>query len=151
MQLELVRFISQADATIGALYTLGPRRFLCFVLEDEHRDVKVPGETRIPSGRYEIKLRKVGGFHIRYAARFGHMHKGMLHLQDVPNFEHILIHTGATEGHTAGCLLVGDTAMPRVGAGVIGGSEVAYRRVYPPIAAELLAGAEVWLTVTDFA
>lgn len=151
MNLELVRLISQADSTVSGLYQLGPRRFLCFVLEDEFREVKVPKETRIPQGRYRITLRRTGGFHIRYAARFAHMHKGMLHLEDVPNFELILVHTGANEGHTAGCLLVGDTAMPRVGRGEIGGSEVAYRRIYPPIAGAILAGQEVWLTVTDFA
>ena len=27
-------------------------------------------------------------------------HKGMLHVQDVPGFEYILIHTGNTDEHT---------------------------------------------------
>ena len=37
------------------------------------------------------------------------MHKGMLWVRDVPGFEYILIHTGNTDEHTAGCLIVGDS------------------------------------------
>ena len=32
----------------------------------------------------------------------------MTEVWEVPGFIHILIHTGNTEDHTAGCLLVGD-------------------------------------------
>ena len=37
------------------------------------------------------------------------MHKGMLWVRDVPGFEYILIHTGNTDEHTSGCLIVGDS------------------------------------------
>ena len=43
----------------------GKRTFLAYTLEDEQRDVKVYGETRIPAGTYKLKLRTVGGFHTR--------------------------------------------------------------------------------------
>ena len=79
-------------------------------LEDEYRDGKVMGETCIPEGTYDVKPRTEGGFHNRYTAKYGDFHKGMLHVQDVPNFEFILIHTGNTDEHTAGRLLLGETS-----------------------------------------
>ena len=42
-------------------------------------------------------------------SKYGDMHKGMLWVRDIPGFEYILIHTGNTDEHTSGCLLVGDT------------------------------------------
>jgi hypothetical protein len=151
MDLELIRFISQDKLTIGALYSThqGAHDYLCFTLEDQWRPpgVKVAGETRIPAGRYAVELRTIGGYHQRYGARFPAMHKGMLHVRNVPGFEYILIHCGNTADDSAGCILVGDTAMPRVGQ--IGGSEVAYRRIYPPIVSSLLKGDDVWLKVVD--
>ena len=109
MKLEVLRYKSADDFTLGALFELkedGSREFMCYTLEDEHRDEKVMSETRIPAGEYEIKLRTVGGFNDKYSRRFKDIHKGMLWLQDVPNFKWVLIHCGNTDEHTAGCLLV---------------------------------------------
>ena len=126
------------------------RRFLCFTLEDEGRTRKVKGETRVPAGTYELKLRTVGGFHEKYKAQFGAMHQGMLWLQNVPNFEFVLIHMGNTDADTAGCLLVGNTATQNAtGRGVVGESRAAYRRIYPPIAAALAAGQKVHIEIID--
>ena len=94
MELEVLRFSSQKDSTNGLLFdvTGGKRRFLCYTLEDEHREDKVAGETRIPSGTYRVTLRTTGGFHGRYLKKYGEMHKGMLWVRDVPGFELSLIH-----------------------------------------------------------
>ena len=68
----------------------------------------------------------------------------MLHVTDVPNFEYILIHTGNTDEHTAGCLLLGDTSQQNVSKeGFIGASTEAYKRVYPRIADAILSGDKV--------
>ena len=156
MELEVLRFSSQKDSTNGLLFdvTTGwDRRFLAYTLEDEYRDTKVMSETRIPEGKYKIKLRTVGGFHGRYASKYGSMHKGMLHVQDVPGFEYILIHTGNTDEHTAGCLLVGDTQVQNITKskdGFIGSSVDAYKRIYPPIAEALERGDTVEITYIDF-
>ena len=61
MKLDVVRTQFGKDATNGMLFING--LFECFTLEDEYRDLKVRGETCIPDGEYEIKLRTVGGFH----------------------------------------------------------------------------------------
>jgi hypothetical protein len=153
MKLEVLRFSSEKDSTNGLLFDVSDgRSFLCYTLEDEHRDEKVMAETRIPAGTYRITLRTTGGFHGRYLKKYGSMHKGMLWVRDVPNFEYILIHTGNTDEHTAGCLIVGDSQQTNFGEsdGFIGSSTQAYKRIYPPIAAALEAGEQVTITYIDF-
>jgi hypothetical protein len=149
MNLEVLRYSSGTEATLGLLFGDNDE-FLCYTLEDEARPVKVTGETRIPAGEYEIKLRTVGGKHAKYATKYPDIHKGMLWLQDVPGFEYILIHAGNTDGDTEGCLLLGDNATQNVtGEGSIGASVNAYRRVYPQIAAHILAGEKVTIRYID--
>lgn len=156
-----LRFSSGAESTLGALFELGirtayappatDRRFLCFLIEDQWQPSKVPGETRIPAGRYRIRLRRFGGFHARYSARFPDMHAGMLELLDVPGFTDILVHCGNGDNDTAGCLIVADHAFQNVTArGRVEASEAAYRRVYPRIAqaAARLEGA--FITFQDY-
>lgn len=150
--LELVRYSFGSDSTLGLLFDIsgGGREFLCYTLEDEARDVKVPGETCIPPGTYEITLRVVGGFHGRYGAAFPGIHEGMLWLRGVENFEYILIHCGNDDDDTAGCILVGDTSQQNVTEqGFIGHSRNAYRRIYPPIAQALKAEERVVITVKE--
>jgi len=137
MKLQVLRFSSESDSTSGLLFDITEGvKFLAYTLEDERRDEKVMKETRIPSGTYEVKLRTEGGHHNKYASRYGSMHKGMLWLQDVPNFKWILIHCGNTDEHTAGCLLVGDSQENNQikENGFIGSSSNAYKRIYPAIA-----------------
>ena len=151
MKLEVLRFSSQKDSTNGILFDVTDgRKFLCYTLEDEHRDVKEYGETRVPAGTYNVTLRTVGGFH--GTKKYGEMHKGMLWVREVPNFEYILIHTGNTDEHTAGCLLLGDSQQTNFGSsnGFVGSSVNAYKRVYPAIAEVLENGGDVTITYTNF-
>jgi len=154
MQLLVLRFSSEADCTNGLLFEVTDigKQFLCYTLEDEHRAIKVKGETRIPEGIYNIELRKEGGFHNRYSKKYPDIHIGMLHIVDVPNFEYILIHTGNTDEHTAGCLIVGDsqennTALPD---GFVGKSKNAYKRIYRRIANAIKKGEEVTIKYVDY-
>jgi len=156
MKLEVLRISSQKDSTNGILYKVNTdesREFLAYTLEDEERDEKVMHETRIPSGTYRVTLRTVGGFNAKYAKRFKDIHKGMLWVRDVPNFEYILIHCGNTDEHTSGCLLVGKTQTSNKEAknGFIGKSTQAYFDVYPPIAEALENGEDVSITYIDHA
>ena len=153
MELEVVRISSQKDSTSGILFDIvnGKRSFLCYTLEDEQRDVKVWGETRIPAGKYKLSLRKEGGFHSRYQSKYGDMHKGMIHVNDVPGFEYILWHTGNTDENTAGCLLLGNSQTSNLVQkdGFVGSSVNAYKDVYPYVAAAISQG-DVWVTYTDY-
>ena len=154
MKLEVLRFSSQIDSTSGILFetTNGKRTFLCYTIEDEQRDVKVWGETRIPAGTYKLKLRTEGGFHNRYVSKYGGWHKGMIWVQDVPGFEWILWHTGNTDEHTAGCLILGNTQTNNRIAkdGFIGSSVDAYKFVYPRVAAAIESGLDVEVTYIDY-
>ena len=158
MDLEVIRFSSGTDSTNGILleidkYAPNPhaegfrckRTFLAYTLEDEYRDEKKYGETRIPDGEYELGLRKEGGYHAKYSKRFSDFHVGMLHVLDVPGFDYILIHCGNTDEHTAGCLLVGDSQENNqiTKDGFIGKSTQAYKRIYPKIAEAIKCGEEV--------
>lgn len=153
MRLEVLRFSSAKESTLGLLFNVssGRREFLCYTLEDEHREHKVMHETRIPAGTYDVTLRTEGGFHSRYKRRFPTIHKGMLWVRDVPNFEYILIHCGNDDDDTSGCLLLGDTQTENnKNTGFVGSSSTAYARVYPPIAAALEAGEKVQISYIDF-
>lgn len=55
----------------------------------------------------------------------------MLHIQDVPGFEYILIHCGNTQADTSGCLLVGAGAITDKSNMSISNSRAAYRVFYP--------------------
>ena len=154
MRLQVLRFSSQADCTHGLLFEISEigKRFLCYTLEDEHRVLKVRGETRIPAGIYNIKLRTEGGFHQRYDKKYPGIHRGMLHVVDVPGFEYILIHTGTTDEPTAGCLIVGDSQENNLilRDGFVGKSVNAYKRIYPSIAKAIAEGEEVTIEYIDF-
>ena len=153
MKLKVLRFSSQEDSTSGLLFLEGNKglEFLCYTLEDEARALKVKGETRVPAGIYKVILRTEGGFHNKYKKKYGGFHKGMLHVTNVPNFEYILIHTGNTDEHTAGCLLVGDSQENNIiiKDGFIGKSVNAYKRIYPNISKALEKGEDVSIEYVD--
>ena len=142
----LSRLFRNEHETIGIFSTAG--RVICHSLEDEKRTVKVFGETRIPSGIYRIKLRTTGGHHARYQNKYP-FHKGMLHLQDVPNFKYILIHIG-NDDDTAGCLLTGTgSVVDYENRYHLIHSTFAYQRLYPLMADPLSAGDQVLLDIRD--
>tara|TARA_R100000988_G_C4004406_1_gene171477 strand:+ start:40 stop:663 length:624 start_codon:yes stop_codon:yes gene_type:complete len=154
MKLDVVRTQFGADATNSLLFIDG--EFECYGLEDEIRDVKVYAESAIPLGEYEIKFRTVGGFHTRTKARYDSKygegwHLGMLELQDVPNFEFILVHSGNTDESTAGCYLVGNTQQDLDVSkdGFIGSSRVAYEKMYPKVRDALVAGDKVTIKYSN--
>ena len=151
MKLTVVRTQFGTDATNGIL--LINNEFECFTLEDQVREgSKVMKETAIPLGEYEIKYRNIGGYDSKYRARYGtDWHNGMLELQDVPNFTYILIHTGNTDEHTAGCLLVGETQqdLDKGKDGFVGGSGDAYKKFYPKVRDALNAGEKVTIRYSD--
>ena len=155
MRLELYRYSLEKDSTLGILMLVDDetdkKDFLCFTLEDEKREVKVYGETRIPEGTYQIKYRKEGGYNNKYTKRFPNIHRGMLHITDVPNFEYILIHCGNDTSHTHGCLLVGDVISQNISKEpFLGQSSNCYKRIYPILADILDSQKQLSIKIINF-
>lgn len=149
MKLTLERLSASKEATLGRLYLDG--RPECWTLEDQFQaGPKVAGETRIPDGTFDIKLRKAGGMLPKYQARYGVWHTGMLHLQGVPGFKYIYIHTGNTDDHTEGCILVGAGCVaPPGGDPTVTASRPAYEKLARVLIPALEAGERVTITIEN--
>ena len=102
MELMVNRDVFTEDSSLGQMFVND--EFECYTLEDKYREVegvpistwKVPGETAIPLGRYEVQL--------LLSPRFGYVTP---HVLNVPGFTNIEIHPGNTNLDTEGCILVG--------------------------------------------
>lgn len=148
MNLQLIRYSMSESSTLGMLFIDG--YFSCYTLEDAAREEKIPGETCIPAGMYGITLRKEGGQNHRYSQKFPNMHKGMLHLLNVPNFKYVYIHFGNTKEDTEGCILVGDGANNnQVEEGFVSSSVKAYQGIYKIIVDAIEDGEGVWIEILD--
>lgn len=151
MELKLQRIDNGTESTLGYIsVNEGIMSWLeCFTCEDEPRIKKLAGKTRIPAGRYEIKLRTEGGKHKRYSELFD-WHEGMLWLQDVPGFEWIYIHIGNTHKDTLGCILAGTTPNHDYvnGGGSVSHSTDAYKRLYLKVIDAMRHGP-VFITIND--
>jgi hypothetical protein len=144
MLVRLQRLQAYNNYTLGALYI--DNLLMCFVLEDEPREVKVKGKTRIPAGIYPMKLRNVGSVHNWLNKAFS-FHIGSLHITDVPGFQYILIHPGNSDADTAGCLLPGYQHV--INNNFIGQSTKAYTSIYPIIANRIKDYDDVKIHIID--
>lgn len=130
-QINLARFQYTDKTTIGRLSD-DSGKLICYTLEDTARKKKVPGETAIPSGRYEIRLADYKG-------------RG-LHplLMRVPYFEGIFIHPGNFALDTRGCILVGvDYGKDRLFQSV-----VAFEDLLMPRIKKMLEAGDLWISIT---
>ena len=154
IELKLLRYSGGDESTLGLLHRVSGSAysFRCFTLEDQFNEPKVKGETRVPPGRYEIKLRTEDSpLTKKYRERFPWF-KGHLWLQDVPDFTFVYIHVGNDDDDTDGCILVGDGAQSNVeDEGKVLSSVVAYRRLYEEIHDALEGVERVFITIEDYA
>jgi len=129
--------------------------FVCHSLEDEKRDVKVSGETRIPAGFYELKIWNDGQhpnqWVLDHRAKYGEWFKFPIEVTKVPGFTGVLIHTGIDQSHSEGCILLDDTIGNNTvdpanqGARSLQAVERFYEKVYPI----LESGGKAFLEVRD--
>lgn len=147
----LQRFSDSGKSSLGLLFLGEPGRlsFCSYTLEDEARALKVKGETRIPAGYYELKLRKdESPLTKKYRDRFPWF-TWHIQVMDVPGFEYVYIHIGNTEQDTDACILLGDGANNNtVKDGFISGSVEAYERWYKKVSQHLLDG-QAFIEIRD--
>jgi len=137
MELTLKRTTLTNSSTIGELAIDGV--YECKTLEDVVREVegqpvsewKVPGQTAIPRGRYQVVL--------DWSNRFG---RTMPHLLSVPGFDGVRIHWGNTDEDTEGCILVGRTQSENF----IGESRLAFEALFEKL--EAAAVGSRYITIT---
>lgn len=121
--ISLIRKIFSNNSTIGQL-TMDD--LTLWTLEDTARNIKIDGQTCIPSGVYEIQLQPSS-----------HFNRLMPFLQEVPFYTGIMIHPGNTPLDTNGCILVG---MDHQNVGSISDSRQAFDLLFPKIESALKQG-----------
>jgi len=139
MEITITRRPSLDSATIGRLCVDGG--WSCYTLEDQVRERdsvsvnawKIPGETAIPRGRYQVV--------ISMSEHFGRL---MPLLLNVPGFIGIRIHPGNKPADTEGCILVGLVALDST---TIARSREAFATLYDHILGAINKGEKVWLTI----
>lgn len=148
MLLEIKRINDDGDSTIGLLYADG--KFICFTLEDQYQEEKVMHETRIPAGVYAIGWQKAETkMTLRYRKKYPWFHYH-IHIQNIPDFSGVYIHSGNTDDHTSGCPLVGDTLVNNtVDEGKVYSSAQAFERLYKLLRPFLDKDSEVKIKITD--
>ena len=131
MELTVNRKELTEHSTIGEMLIDG--QFLCYTLEDTVREpsVKIPGETAIPPGRYEVI--------INFSNRFRQL---MPLLLNVPMFEGVRIHKGNWAKDTEGCILLGMSKAEDM----VGRSDEAFKKFFPLLQSALKEG-KVYITV----
>lgn len=117
MNLKLVRKYKKDTYTIGILYVDGV--YFCETCEDKDRglkqtdslakiqSVKVPTETAIPTGAYNVRMDIVSPKYAKVSWFKSLCGGKMPRLMNVPGFEGILIHPGSSALDSSGCILVG--------------------------------------------
>lgn len=156
----LQRYSDNGNSTQGLLFEIldGMLKPVWFshCLEDEHRDKKVMHETRIPAGRYELKIRKEDtpltiahrkSYNKGYAKKWFTYH---IEIVGIDGFKDVYIHAGNRERDTSGCLLLNDTANNHmIEAGDMARSIQAIKRFYDKVYPHLEEGGQAFIDIRD--
>ena len=142
MEIHIERRWKKPAYTIGIMSIDGKR--FCETLEDTDRglkksmstgeiaEIKVKGQTAIPSGRYQVLL--------TYSPKF---RKDMPLIDGVPGYSGVRIHPGNTAADTEGCVLVGENKA----VGKVLNSRHWFGILYEKIKSEINQGKKVWITI----
>ena len=136
MKLTLRRIAKRPKYTIGKLYIDG--QYFCDTIEDTDRNldysmpvdvikqVKVPKQTAIPIGTYEMSMNVISPTYSKKKS-FAWCKGVMPRLLNVPGWSGVLIHTGNTQDDSEGCIIVGENKV----VGKVINSMVTFKRLWP--------------------
>ena len=120
-----------------------------YVTEDGFREKKVAGETRIPAGKYQLKIRaEMTPLTKKYRSRFPWF-RYHIELQDVPDFSYVYIHIGNTKDDTEACQIIGRDGSVQNGEFVNKYSTDMFEEFYKTIYPALEGGVKIWYEVKD--
>jgi hypothetical protein len=153
LTLTLLRYTDDGETTLGMLFIND--QYLCLTLEDAHHEEKVPGETRIPAGIYNITFREAeSDLTKRYRERFPDWFTYHLELQGVPGFNFVYIHSGGNHRDTDGsprdgCILVSDSLTTTDQGAYLTNSRNTFKKLYQLISQTLLNNRKVRIIIKD--
>lgn len=121
----------------------------CYILEDVVRteDVKVPGKTAIPYGRYNLELTHSNRFNrilpLVWNVELPDGRKLVRSASGLVQWEGIRIHPGNGPEHTEGCLLPGNLLAPNR----VLESTQAFTNLFAKLEAATKAGKKMFITI----
>ena len=156
MKIVIKREVYRETYTIGKLYI--DNDFFCWTLEDKDRgltqnmsveqikSMKVPGETAIPSGEYQVTLDVVSPKFSKYRFYMDACQGRLPRLLNVKGFEGVLIH--CAEGSKGAELLQGCIGVGR--NTIVGGltdCKSTFRKLYNKLSEAKERNEQIWLSV----
>ena len=136
MKLLLNRMYKCSTYTIGKLFIND--EYFCDTCEDKDRGlnsnmsideigkIKIPSETAIPTGIYEISM-NIQSQKFKTYKQYQFCNGYLPRLLNIPCFDGILIHIGNTSSSSAGCILVGENKEK----GQVINSTATFKKLYP--------------------
>lgn len=153
MEIFVKRIAKKADYTIGKVYINGI--YLCDSIEDkdrglkqsmslsEIRNVKIPKQTAIPSGNYEVTLNVKSPTFSQKQFYKNYCDGRVPRLLNVPGFDGILMHCGSTQNSSAGCIILGYNTV----VGRVTNSETAFKIFYSNLKVASDKGERITITI----
>jgi len=156
MKFILQRYSDNRKSTLGLLLKVVPigsaekTVLQSYTLEDESREVKVSGETRIPAGKYELGINAADTpLTLKYRKKYPWF-KYHIEVKNIPGFKGVYIHIGNVDENTDGCILLGDSADNNsISEGMITNSTAAFKRFYDSVFTHLQAGNKASIEIRD--
>lgn len=152
MYFILQRYSDNSDSTLGLLFerVQDKLRFENYILEDEHRDEKVDGETRIDAGIWELKIQQVNTpLTEKYRKRYPWF-KNHIQITGLPRHKFVYLHIGNKDGDTDGCPLFGDMVDNNmITEGEVTYSMQAFKRWYLKVYPHMETGGRAFIEVRD--
>lgn len=148
--IKLNRLFKGSDSTLSVLW-IDRDKPACFIVEDEKREVKVQGETRIDAGIFEIKFREYDTpLTLKYRKKFPEWFTYHLEITGLPRHKYVYIHIGNDDDDTEACLLTNYNGIMLPNGEYAGGrSTDAFEDVYKRLSEIINSGERLFIEIKD--